>query len=630
MTARLKNSVAAVRAPRIFLVITILFLTGYIFARAYLLSFTHDEALTLMTYVTQPWKNLLKVDWTNNHLLNSILARLCLEWFGPSEISLRLPNVISGIVFFCFAAKLSEKITGPGWKSYITFLFIACNPFLLDFFSLCRGYGISMGFLMAGLYYFYCYFETRRQEFSLLSFIFSAIALAANYTLLNLFLIQVVCFIIHEIIIFRRDAWKKQVTGSAVILLLVAVFLEWFLGLMFGLRQYGNFNFGGTDGFWKDSVGSLLHFSLGIFGKTPGAITVFTVFIMALIAAGAIILFYRVKKSRSAAEYFMIFLLAAMTGCALALWIQHIYMQIPYSPDRTVLYFLVLFPLFLAGCFFTPGSFARLRFAAASAFLLFPFLAFSTSMNLHTTLLWSDNANAKEGIERIIYDSKASADTNEVHRVGVSFINYPVYNYYIYKEKASWLDHVFYGDFGALPGTRYDLLIHEADMPPAGYEQVWEKDSLFLYRQKEAWKLQPVFSVSENFEKDPPAKSAAGYQSKFSLRADDDPSVTRICDTTLAEDTDGWMIFRLTADMKSEVEFPGARIGVNIWRDSTLAFFCEYPVSWFLYKPKAWNYFEHNHLYWKNLSKGDRVECFIRNEEKNILQVDNFSFSILK
>jgi hypothetical protein len=625
-----KNRVVAEQAPRLFLLATGLCLSAYIFARACLLSFTHDEALTIMTYVTQPWKNLLRVDWTNNHLLNSILTRFCLEWFGPSEISLRLPNVISGIIFLIFAGKLSKKIAGRGWKGCLLFLFITCNPFLLDFFSLCRGYGISMGFLMAGLFYFYRYIESTNRFFSFLSFTFSAIALTANYTLLNFFLIQVACFILWEIITFTKITWKKQAAGFVLTLVPVAFFLRWFLRLIFDLRQYGNFNFGGTNGFWKDSVGSLLSYSLGIFGTSQTAIIVFSGFIIALIIAGTCFILFNLRKTKTVTGYFTVFLLLGMTGCAIALWLQNVYMQMPYSMDRTVLYFLVLFPLFLAGCFYTAGSFSRLRFAGASLFLLFPFLAFLFSANLHTTLLWADNANVKEGVGIIINDSKPLPGHDEIQRVGVSFIDYPVYNYYLYKEKAGWLDHAYYGDFGLLPGTKYNLVTDEVDMHPEGYEEVWKKDSLVLLQKKAPWIYNTVFSVREDFEYGKWRKRSAGYKSRYALLHDSDPGVMNIIDTILPEGIEGPVTFRVKADLQSAVEFSGARIAIKIWHDSALSFFYEYPVSWYLYKPRAWNHFEHYRFSWEKLFKGDRIVCFIRNEENNTLLADNFSFSILK
>src|ERR1043166_8151742 len=87
----------------------------YILLRAFLVSFTHDEGLTVMEYATRPWAVINNVNWTNNHLLNTWLCRLNLDWFGPSQIALRWPNVFAGLLYIIFAARLLKKITGNSW-----------------------------------------------------------------------------------------------------------------------------------------------------------------------------------------------------------------------------------------------------------------------------------------------------------------------------------------------------------------------------------------------------------------------------------------------------------------------------------------------------------------------------------
>src|ERR1051326_3454816 len=126
-------------------------LFAYIVARVCMLSFTHDEAFTYLHYVRCSWETINHLTYTNNHLLNTWLMKFCNNLFGNSEFSLRLPNVLSYILFLHFSRKLLLVVTDArlalgGW------LFLNLNPFVLDFFSLARGYGISLGFFMMGLY----------------------------------------------------------------------------------------------------------------------------------------------------------------------------------------------------------------------------------------------------------------------------------------------------------------------------------------------------------------------------------------------------------------------------------------------------------------------------------------------
>src|ERR1044071_9095045 len=81
----------------------------YILLRAFWVSFTHDEGLTVMEYATQPWGTINDVNWTNNHLLNTWLCRLNLDWFGPSHIAFRWPNVFSAS-----ETRYAKDRTNPG------------------------------------------------------------------------------------------------------------------------------------------------------------------------------------------------------------------------------------------------------------------------------------------------------------------------------------------------------------------------------------------------------------------------------------------------------------------------------------------------------------------------------------
>ena len=71
------------------------------------------------------------------------------------------------------------------------FVLLTFNTFVNDFFGICRGYGLSLGLLMTGLYYQYCSFTAKRALlYESLALLFSAAAVLANYTLFNFFLLH--------------------------------------------------------------------------------------------------------------------------------------------------------------------------------------------------------------------------------------------------------------------------------------------------------------------------------------------------------------------------------------------------------------------------------------------------------
>lgn len=124
-------------------------LITYVFIRAYTLSFTHDESLSFTIIARNS-------HWTkaaNHHVLNTTLMSLSSFLFGNKEFSLRLPNVLSFILYLTgsFFIYRSSK---NNWLFFLAISLTLLNPFLIEFFSLARGYGLSLAFMLMGLFFF--------------------------------------------------------------------------------------------------------------------------------------------------------------------------------------------------------------------------------------------------------------------------------------------------------------------------------------------------------------------------------------------------------------------------------------------------------------------------------------------
>lgn len=118
---------------------------GYVALRAFMLSFTIDEAMSY-NYVVGLWGEEMNI--ANNHFLNTQLMRLSHAVFGSSPIALRLPNVLSFFLYAWSALQLlkSAKSAKSTWLFYAGAVLLLALPFPLEFFALARGYGLSMAF----------------------------------------------------------------------------------------------------------------------------------------------------------------------------------------------------------------------------------------------------------------------------------------------------------------------------------------------------------------------------------------------------------------------------------------------------------------------------------------------------
>jgi len=189
-----------------------LFLLAYVVLRAVRVNLTYDEALTYGNYLTGDLLHVFNFSSTNNHLLNSFLARFFYILGGNIEWVLRLPNLLGYGLYLAFSFlilnKLPNKVLAVGG-----FLLLNLNPYVLDFFSLCRGYGLSLGFLMAAFFFYISFLEKMLQQKEVRyrdlswSFGMSACSVLANYVLLNVYLsLAVLTIVLFAIQNRRQDA----------------------------------------------------------------------------------------------------------------------------------------------------------------------------------------------------------------------------------------------------------------------------------------------------------------------------------------------------------------------------------------------------------------------------------------
>ena len=160
-------------------------LLGVSMYRAVHIPMTHDEACT---YFYHTDRNNFTCFWdpgcwiaANNHLLNSIFIQGSIALFGVSDWSIRLPNLLSFGVYLWFSTLLSFYLGRSFVSKLAIFVCLNFNPFMFDFFSMARGYGMANGFLMGGLYYGYRTVQSYRLKWLLATFSFLFLSVLSNF-----------------------------------------------------------------------------------------------------------------------------------------------------------------------------------------------------------------------------------------------------------------------------------------------------------------------------------------------------------------------------------------------------------------------------------------------------------------
>tara|TARA_B100000035_G_scaffold39302_1_gene29652 strand:+ start:48728 stop:49969 length:1242 start_codon:yes stop_codon:yes gene_type:complete len=103
-----------------------------------------DEAYSFLEYVFTG--DLLNVGLANNHLLNNFLIYVT-TLFSYTEFLIRLPNIIAGTIYLYSAYNFSKKSHTP----LLVFCILSSPPYLIEYFSIGRGYGISVCLIIYGL-----------------------------------------------------------------------------------------------------------------------------------------------------------------------------------------------------------------------------------------------------------------------------------------------------------------------------------------------------------------------------------------------------------------------------------------------------------------------------------------------
>jgi len=401
-------------------------LLTYVILRAYLLSFTHDESLsfTIINGDTQ-WRGT-----ANNHLLNTLLMSINKMLFGASEFSLRLPNVLSFIGYLtgCFLIfSKSEKI----WLSLFALVILLINPFLLEFFSLARGYGLSLGFMILSIYFLIRNNIDNQTSQKLLkdfvlSSLFAGLSIYSSLTLIN--------FYICVLIIFGVKYWlfkKKEKTNSKFNRQFWGVFSVSSIPLLLGIFRLLKLKSSNQLYFGASSLGkgfdSLMYSSINLGEYTSLAIVLIKVLFVSSLLISTI---YIIRKKKYYGALFI--LTTVIVILTLGLLLEDILFGAKYPTSRTALFYIPIIGVFVYHLSLDLVKQYNIKTKYYVPVVLF-FISvitmnFTAKANLEHTTSWRYDAQTKNVMSTI---KQYSQNTKENSEISNHWLFEPTINYYI-------------------------------------------------------------------------------------------------------------------------------------------------------------------------------------------------------
>jgi hypothetical protein len=335
--------------------------------------------------------------------------------------------------------------------------------YLLDYFSVARGYALSLGFLLLGFYYVLKAVgdEEERQQFryTLLAAIILSFSVLSNFSWLIPFfgilstpiLVQIGRGVSH--IKRGKPAGEilRKITRNFVLPLFPAVLI--LLGLVaypiYLSAKAGSFYYGGEVGFWADTVTSLIEGTLRGGKEAPNHGVLFAkVFVIFILILSISILFYRCREERNLGPFdlYLLYTLCALFLCFLTIKCQHGMLGTKYPLGRTGAYFI---PLFLILFMLVWEQILSLPKRAGRTLMHWGFCAISiltivyhiTQFNISYTV-WRYDASTKKVLGFLTQMLDVSELKPRTIRMGITWRLEPSLNYYIRKNQLTWLNRV--------------------------------------------------------------------------------------------------------------------------------------------------------------------------------------------
>lgn len=369
MSRRINLNIFSITAVLVFI---------YLIIRSITVPISHDEAATFFHYIQSgkfiPYYSL----WdANNHFLNSLLVYPLYKIFGSDLFWLRLPNLIFFPLYAVFAFKLTRDIR-DNYLQLFTSIALITAPFLIEFFAQTRGYGLSFALLLGAIYNLNRFLNTERPSFQFFTWVYAALALMANMSLMNTFLMLVV-----GIGIFIATKVRGRFVKMNWVYFIVLGVIPFIAATKFALdmREMRLLYYGVGDGLVPVTVSSLLRHGFSSESMTLAWI----VTVVGFISAAVLIVSY-LQRSLTRSNPGIVAAILLLGNAVGAVLLNHL-MDVNFPKDRIALYFLPLF-IITFGYFlnFTSRKFPAVRWVGI-VLLAFP-ISLILQLNLNRTLQW--------------------------------------------------------------------------------------------------------------------------------------------------------------------------------------------------------------------------------------------------
>jgi hypothetical protein len=398
--------------------------------RAISLAFTHDEASSFTLLLGDSYF----LYSANHHILNTHLMDLSGKLFGYGELSLRLPNVILFLIYL-FAIFLLLKQTKQLWIWLVGLSLLMFNPLLIEYFSLARGYGLSLGFMAMSIYFLLKNEESETHAANFYqkffkSLGFGALAIWANLSSINFYIALILVFIFKYVgdLFYYKTVSRKNLWMILPSLIVASIPLSLAIQRLLILNEKEQLYFGANS--LNDMITGMIVFSMK-FTDNTAVVEVLKYLLIGLFLLGLVYLIVnRISKGRFMITTLLLFFVI------LGLLSENLLFDASYPLERTSLYIILLFSLFLIYglevlASFIPEKLKRAYPIILGGLTLVLLINFISVFDLNKTRLWSFDSHTRD-IAKIL---KEQNEPYKKPTISCDWLLEPSLSYYLVSRK---------------------------------------------------------------------------------------------------------------------------------------------------------------------------------------------------
>lgn len=441
----------------------------FIVYKAISIPITHDEVPGPTHYCNfSVWKIMMYPDASpNNHILNTLFTKLSMFLFGNGQLAVRLPNILFFGVYFYAAYQISKTLFSKDNLLFFGCLAaFLCNPFLIDFFSLCRGYGISNALMLCSVLFCLQAYLYQKEKLIWWSLLFSLLASYANFTLLVFWsAINIMTFLFFITQYYKTKQLPILLRQTGLLALSAIAYAALIYTPIQKMQSTNQFDPWQSNGFFQDTMVSLIENTL--YGSkminTPTKYLAFLV-IMIVMVAGAVFMYswgkhYWQKVSKT--PLFIAFAILSLTAFVNIL--QTIILKTPNLTGRTALCFYPLFVFLITSIIYHVSNRSLLFTKVWSvAVIILGIIHLDRTVSWDRVREWWYDVNTLQVLK--IIQTEANQKNAPIH-LKTNWVFYPSFDFYLLTGKSPYLKLGAY-DKGIDTINRYDYYyIFDSDYP---------------------------------------------------------------------------------------------------------------------------------------------------------------------